>query len=213
MMKLSNITDSNSQQAYGLELDAMPPEIPDGLREVSIKAEMSCGNMTPDFVTKLVTWRFGSAPKGIHTIVEFENLEPEQAQNLVLVCSNLQVGISFLPPASSEPEVVSKYSEVLSVATKTMLGFKGNASYIFPICNYLEYMAANVISGVNALEPNDEYTNKSYKEQMAQSVVNQVKEKLADVVYTSCGGKDQFEESVKLCAVAASKSIEEAIAN
>lgn len=210
-MKLSAIESNESQTLYGLELDAVPSNIPDTLREVSIKAEMAGGNMMPEFVTKLVTWNFSASPKNICTIVEFENLTPSEVKNLVLVCSNLQVEMSLLPPKDPTPEAMENYESVLKAATTAMLGFKGGASFIFPICNYIQYMAANVLAGCDALEPKDDYTNSNFKDHMQVEHVDSMKEALKTEVHNFFGGAEVFERSVKLCAKVTSGEIEQGI--
>lgn len=207
-MNISEIEKSEEECLHGLVLDKMPDTIPDNLKEVSVKAELKLGALCPEFVTKLVTWTIKCKPKGVYTIVEFNDLEPEMVSRLILVCGNLQVGISLVPPTVFTPDELSNYKKVLNEAAVALLKFRGSAPYLFPVCNYLEYMAANVLSGVTALEPKDLYTKYTFKNVLPLEWVDDIKSSLADAVYEHLGGKEKFEESVKLMAYVTSNSVE-----
>lgn len=212
-MKLSEINTSDKTFLHGLELDAVPATLPNNLCEVSVSAVLKDGALCPSFVTNLVTWNIKSRSKNIYTIVEFKDVDPADVARLILVCGNLQVGISILPPEVDGEESKSKYIQTLAEATKALLSFKGSTPYLFPVCNYLEYMAANVLSNVDALEPKDEYTNRMFKEKMSPALVNEVKGHLAEVIYDCAGGKEVFEKSVKLFAHVAAQKVEEQMGN
>lgn len=211
-MKLSEINTSEKTFLHGLELDAVPATLPENLCEVSVKAVLKDGALCPTFVTNLVTWNIKSRSKNIYTIVEFQDVEPTDVARLILVCGNLQVGISILPPEEDNAESNAKYIEALAEATKALLNFKGSTPYLFPVCNYLEYMAANALSNVDALEPKDEYTIRMFKEKMSPTLVDEVKSHLAEVIYDCAGGKEVFEKSVKLFAYVAAGKVEEQMA-
>ncbi|MCY9866121.1 hypothetical protein OTK49_26650 [Vibrio coralliirubri] len=211
-MKLSEINTSDKSTLHGLELDAVPATLPENLCEISVKAILKDGALCPTFVTNLVTWNIKSRSKNIYTIVEFEDVEPTEVARLILVCGNLQVGISILPPSVNTEESNAKYIETLAEATKALLNFKGSTPYLFPVCNYLEYMAANVLTNIAALEPKDDYTIRMFKEQMSQELVDDVKSHLAEVIYECAGGQKAFEKSVKLFAYVAAGKAEDQMA-
>lgn len=207
-MNISEIEKSEEECLHGLVLDKMPDTIPDNLKEVSVKAELKLGALCPEFVTKLVTWIIKCKPNGVYTIVEFNDLEPEMVSRLILVCGNLQVGVSLIPPTNFTPDELSNYKKVLNEAVVALLKFRGSAPYLFPVCNYLEYMAANVLSGITALEPKDLYTKNTFKNVLPLDWVDDIKLSLADAVYEQLEGKEKFEESVKLMAYVTSNSVE-----
>ncbi|KDM89953.1 hypothetical protein [Photobacterium galatheae] len=210
-MKLSEICRSDKASLHGLVLDEVPKDIPENLREVSVVAELKSGALCPEFVTKLVTWTIKCKPKGVYTIVEFKDLEPGMVSRLILVCGNLQVGISLVPPSVESEASLSQYKQVLGEATIALLKFRGSSPYLYPVCNYLEYMAANILCGVEVLEPKDIYTKKTFKDILTPGAVDEIKTSLAEVVYETLGGKDKFEESVKVFSYATYRSVEEQI--
>lgn len=207
-MNISEIEKSEDECLHGLVLDKVPATIPEGLKEVSVRAVLKSGALCPEFVTKLVTLVIKCKPKGVFTILEFKDLEPSMVSRLILICGNLQVGISLIPPTNFTPESLKKYKEVLNESLVALLKFRGSAPYLFPVCNYLEYMAANVLSGVSSLEPKDLYTKSTFKEALPSEWIDDIKFSLADTAYDFLGGKERFEESVRLMAYVTSNSVE-----
>ena len=114
----------------------------------------------------------------------------------------------MIPPTDFTSSELSNYKNVLNEAAVALLKFRGSAPYLFPVSNYIEYMAANVLSGVKALEPKDLYTKNTFKKVLPSDWVDDIKSSLAGTVYEYLGGKGKFEESVKLMAYVTSNSVE-----
>ena len=210
-MKLSEIATDPSTVIYSLELDEIPKKIPSTLKSVFIKAKMENGIFSSSFITNLSYWVIKSKPYNITTTVEFEDLNEDQITQIILVCGNLQVSISLLPPSNPSKEDEKKYTQLVIAATRSVFKLKANAPYIYPITNYVEYLASNALTGAERSEPNDLYTLTNFKSAMDEEFVTDLKASLASVIYEINGGKETFSQSIKAYAYLIADSIENSL--
>lgn len=121
-------------------------------------------------------------------------------KSLLVLSSNLDCSLSFLPP--KHPMVNSSYSNeeytlLMAATTQALLNKPNHSQLTLPLSNYQEYLMLEQILGsshenIKNFKPDDEYILSHFTPYSSVEEQNQFKEAIKQVIFKHYGGENEF---------------------
>lgn len=153
------------------------------------------GLMDEGLMDIVISYRLSNVDIVLEVPVEVlleKNIEPKY---LIQLASNVDFGISILPPSKDSNVTFEQFENVLMQFFNEMLSRPNFDKFVSPISNFLEYLMIEQILGKDKLidfKPTDEYIVNNYSTNLSVSESDSFKDKIRKRLYDFYEGEENF---------------------
>lgn len=200
---------ANSEEFKNLNDYSQPPE---NLEFVGFLLELdSEGDVMEELLDMILSYKLTNlaiaieAPPHLITLKEQED-QKISLKSLLVLASNLDCALSFLPPhhPSVDPNYTNEeYTSLLVEVTKSLLNKPNHSQLTMPVSNYQEYLMLEQLLGENneklkSFKPTDEYILQHFTPYSSEEEQNKFKAAIKETVVSHYGGQAAFKEICRL---------------
>lgn len=183
---LDKISEKN---IYGVEIDGYASFPIKNLKEIGILLKLDNNEIDFDVLDACIMY----LSLNVKVILEVPYEIDYDLNKLVLESIATGFDISLLPPKVKNKDNWEKYKERLTLATKLWIEQPVSQQMVYPCSGYLAYVITEVFGYKPDTITNDPYIYDNFVKAMPLDIMDNIKDGLKTVIYSSFGGKDKLE--------------------
>lgn len=208
-MKLSEIaTQTELQAAWAVEADADIYQPPAGLKRISFLwqgREDKPQEISEQLIDTIVCFTLAD----VEVIVEIRPTDDVDFETLLIHSENAGFSISLAPPESEDD--LSRWFTQGRRATRAFLASSDFSNHLYPLTGYITYLILELFTGIDTLDPNDDYVRDRFVTPVPEEWSNRLKAELRAEMISILGSEEAlrqyFGALVKALTEAARKQV------